>query len=659
MLEAYFKAKTLSDLESRLPRETAQVEQTLTAMLADAPDDTRVLFALARCHLFRHEEDEASKLLEKILRQQPEHTPAKIELAKSRFRAKRLPEAIQLLTEVANNRPEYDELWRVLAGWLTEDGQKEAGQETSKQYAMIRAFNEKVQVAEKAFAAGDPKTADAICRQLLQLVPNEIRTLRLLARIGKSFSHFEFCIETLSRCVETRPQDTTLRLEYAHALLSGRRYQESLEQCQRILDVAPEFLSAYELKAEVLYNLAQYDAAAQIYRALSELPGKRPQTLLHLGKVLKTTGDTAEATACYQKAAEIDPSLGQSYWELASLRSYRFSDEQQESMRRALDAESASPLDKVLVQFALAKALEDAGRYEESFQHCDAANAGYLAIRPYRYISQNDRLISCFTEDYFAARRQRGLNSVAPIFVVGLPRSGSTLMEQILSSHSQVDATQELDEIVSIARSLATPGQQGQEQYPQSLAMLGEDETRRLAQRYLDFVQPYRKGGPLFVDKAPHNFAHIGLIKTLFPNAKIIDIRRNPMASGWSLYRQFFGDSFLFSYSLEAIASYYKDYVALMDHWHAVMPGQILTLRYEDLVNDLSGVTTAALEYCGLEFEEACLDFHLNRRPVATPSSEQVRQPLYSDALDHWRNFEPYLGRLKQALEETEGIGTR
>jgi tetratricopeptide (TPR) repeat protein len=374
--------------------------------------------------------------------------------------------------------------------------------------------------------------------------------------------------------------------------------------------------------------------------------------LTHLGKVLKTVGKAAEATSCYQQAIEIEPLLGQAYWELADLKTYRFSDEEISSMQRLLDADEVQPPDRVMIQFALGKALEDAQRFEESFKSYQSANSAYARIRPIRYASLNDRFKSLFTTEYFSTRENHGNDTNAPIFVVGLPRSGSTLVEQILSSHSLVDATQELEEIVSIARAVNDPNQPEQGQYPQVMANLSAKQIQDLAQRYLDYAQPYRQQGSYFVDKAPHNFQHIGLIKTLLPNAKIIDVRRNPMASGWSLFRQFFAESYPFSYDLKTIGKYYNDYIGLMNHWHSVLPNQILTVQYEDLVNDCPATVNTILEYCGLAFEDACLNFHLNTRAVATPSSEQVRQPLYNDALEHWRNYEAFLGPLKQTIED-------
>jgi hypothetical protein len=255
-----------------------------------------------------------------------------------------------------------------------------------------------------------------------------------------------------------------------------------------------------------------------------------------------------------------------------------------------------------------------------------------------------------FTPQYFSEQKENGSTSDAPIFVVGLPRSGSTLVEQILTGHSKVDATRELAGINSIVRDLINPNQPAQAQYPQSMANLSATQIQNLAQKYLDFVQTYRQQAPYFVDKAPPNFLHIGLIKTLFPNAKIIDIRRNPMASGWSVYRHFFADSFLFSYDLKTIGKYYNDYIDLMDHWHSVLPKQILTINYENLVNDLPAAVHELLQYCGLPFEQSCIDFHLNKRAVATPSSEQVRRPIYAEALEQWKNYDEFLGPLKNAI---------
>jgi len=651
MLKAYLKDKHIKALEAQLPNGVAQVKQELIGLLEEYPLNKHAMLVLARCHLLSDELSEAKRILETLLKHDPDHVSTKVELAKILSRDNDFQEATRLLTEATSARPEIIENWQLLSETFQQNEQIEESQNALKQYDMIKAYNEKLQIAEQAFASADFKTADEICRPLLQLVPNEVRTLRLLAKIARQFGHYEFSTSTLARCVETRPGDVALGLEYVYSLLSGRMYQEALEQCETLIQLAPEIFETYNLKAEVFFLLGQYEEAIEIYRKLSEVPEKRALSLLYLGKVLKTVGEVAEATTCYQRAIEAEPALGQAYWELADLKIYRFSDAEIMTMEKLLEDGEISALSRVLVEFALGKALEDARKYVESFRYYQSANSGYMAIQPPHYSSQNDSFETFFTTEYFFSRENYGNTSDAPIFVVGLPRSGSTLVEQILSSHSMVDATQELDEIVSIARALNDPNQPKQGQYPQSLGHLSEKQVRDLAQRYLDYAQPYRKQAPFFVDKAPRNFHHIGLIKTLFPNARIIDIRRNPMASGWSIYRQFFADSFQFSYDLETIGKYYNDYIALMDHWHRVLPEKILTIKYEDLVSDLPATVGTLLQYCGLAFEDECLSFHLNDRAVATPSSEQVRQPIYTNALEHWKNYDEFLSPLKKELK--------
>jgi predicted Zn-dependent protease len=650
MLEAYRQWKMLNELEAQLPHNVEQVEQKLNVLLKTDPQNLQANLILARCFVLSNDPKAARLAFENLIKHHPDDTSARIELAKICFAEKDVKNAIDRLTEVTQVRPEMTDVWQLLSEYLRHDGQTEASQSASKQHDLIKAFNERLQAAEQVFANSDFKSADTICRQLLQLVPNEVRTLRLLARIARLYRHYEFSTSTLARCVATRPGDVALGLDYAYSLLGSRRYREALTQCEELVERAPENIAVQELKAEVLYNLGEYREAIGIYRELCELPEKRASSLLHLGTVLKTVGDTSEAQNCYREAIAVEPTLGQAYWELADLKTYRFSGDEIASMRDLLEGGTIAPLNKVLIEFALGKAFEDARQFAESFERYQAGNRDYARIRPYRHVSRNAQFRKVFTEDYFTARRESGSETESAIFVVGLPRSGSTLLEQILSSHSRVDATRELDEITSIARDMNDPSGAEQGQYPLSVADLDSARIRELADRYLDYVRPYRQQAPRFVDKAPVNFQHLGLIKTLFPKASIIDIRRDPMASGWSMYKQFFADSFLFSYDLETIGHYYRDYVDLMDHWHSVLPNQILTIRYEDLVQNLRATVATVLHYCGLDFEEACIEFHLNKRAVATPSSEQVRQPIYTDAIEHWKHFEEYLAPLKQAL---------
>lgn len=652
MLKAYRKNKALKALEAQLPQHVAQVKNTLKNILKDEPSNTLVLFTLVRCHLIDDELIEAKHTLESLLEHDPGHGPAKVQLAKILFKENDTRNAISLLTEVTTVAPENTENWQLLSECLLHDQQEAASKKALDQYHMIKAFNDTLGLAEQAFANAEFVKADKLCRQLLQRVPTEARALRLLARIAKQFQHYEINTNILARCVEASPGDPVLGVDYAYSLLAGKMFQEALEQCNRLIEFTPENIDIYDVKAGALVALGQYDEAIDIYRKLLEEHEKRELCFIRLGEVLKTVGETREAIACFRQAIEIEPLSGEAYWNLASLKTYQFSTDEIASMQRLIKSNEILAMDKVLIQFALGRALEDSQKFKESFECFQSANNGYKLIRPVHYSNRNTQLKSFFTTEYFSEKSEYGHVSDAPIFIVGLPRSGSTLVEQILSSHSQVDATMELTEVVSIARELNSPNSSGIGQYPQSMASLGENQVRDYAQRYLDFARAMRQQAPYFVDKAHGNFHHIGLIKTLLPNARIIDVRRNPMASGWSIYKHFFAQGYPFSYDLLSIGEYYKDYMDLMSHWHTVLPGQILTVNYEDLINDLPTTVDTLLAYCGLVFEEACLDFHLNERAVATPSSEQVRQPIYTDAIDHWKNYETYLAPLKNAIEK-------
>jgi tetratricopeptide (TPR) repeat protein len=650
MLEAYQKHQTLKALEARLPAEAERVKQDLENDSEDMLSNDLAMLILSRCQLLLGEPGAARRTLETLLSRSPDQVQAKVELAKILCNENDLQAGIRLLREVTGTRPDLEENWRLLGEYLKRDGQHQASKVVLDQYDMIRTFNARLKEAEDAFAAGKFEWSDKVCRHLLTLVPGEVRALRLLARIAKRFHHYEVGTSILAQCLETQPGDVALGLEYVRALLVNNRHADALGQCQRLQALAPETIGIYPLQAEALYNLGRYEAALDIYRELSELHEKRASITLAEGKVLKTVGQTDRAIDCYNEALQDDKAAAQAFWELANLRTYNFSGDEIARMKQLLNSADATPIDKVLIQFSLGKVLEDEGQYAESFSYYQAANSGYSRIQPYRLSNRNASLESFFTETWFSGLQADENTSTPPIFVVGLPRSGSTLVEQILTSHSMVDATTELTEIVSIARELNNPNHPERERYPQSIAALSADDKRALARRYLDFAQTFRRGAPFFVDKTPGNFHHIGLIKTLFPAAKIIDIRRHPMASGWSLYRHFFAESFLYSYDLENIGKYYNSYIELMNHWHRVLPGQILTIDYETLVDDLPAAVEAMLAYCGLPFEQACVDFHLNKRPVATPSSEQVRQPIYKQSLEHWKNYEAFLGPLKSTV---------
>jgi tetratricopeptide (TPR) repeat protein len=385
---------------------------------------------------------------------------------------------------------------------------------------------------------------------------------------------------------------------------------------------------------------------------LRETP-QDPDLYLAIGDALKTTGKTAEAIDSYHYAIAARPGYGEAFWALANLKTYGFSDAELTAMRQGEASSNTTPVDRYHLCFALGKALEDLGHFQESFDYYERGNAlkrATLHYRPGALEQVARRQTAVCTPEFFASRRQYGSSSNTPIFIVGLPRSGSTLVEQILGSHSQVDGTLELADIPRLVQELQANAPTGRPGYPELLASLSADACRQLGEKYLADTAAYRTGKARFTDKMPNNFRHLGLLHLILPNACIIDVRRDPMACGFSIFKQLFANGQRFAYSLEEIARYYRMYVELMAHWERVLPEKILRVQYEDLVSDLEPTVRRMLDFCGLGFESGCVEFHRSRRTVHTPSSEQVHQPLYKEGLDQWRNYERWLAPLRRAL---------
>ena len=407
--------------------------------------------------------------------------------------------------------------------------------------------------------------------------------------------------------------------------------------------------------ATICTGFGDYSQALPLYREiLAEAPNDA-ELHLSIAHALKTLGQTAEAIESYRAAAAVRPQYGEAYWSLANLKTYRFTDLEIARMRAAEAAANVQQADRYHLCFALGKALEDRGEYAESFTFYERGNA--LKKTECRYqaelLERNAHLqASVCTREFFAARQGMGCPDRSPIFIVGLPRSGSTLIEQILSSHSQVEGTMELADIPRLVQDL-----RGRERtddanprYPGVLAELSAAEFERLGRQYLDDTRVYRQGKPHFIDKMPNNFRHLGLIHLILPNAKIIDARRNPLACCFSNYKQLFASGQQFTYSIEDIARYYRMYVELMTHWDEALPGRILRVQHEEVVEDLESNVHRILEFCELDFEPGCVEFYKTERTVHSASSEQVRRPIYREGLDQWRHYEPWLGPLKEAL---------
>jgi tetratricopeptide (TPR) repeat protein len=567
---------------------------------------------------------------------------------------KQAPQAIEAFLRAVNINHSLPGSWRMLDGLYRMQGQADEAAMAASHVATLQKLPSEVVTATGLFMDGDLEAAEPMVRAYLLKHGNHVEAMRLLAGIGIARKVFIDAELLLAAVLELAPRYRAARQEYAGVLVELHKYQEARRQLDQLLKDEPDNRELKTLYAYACVGLGDHEQAIALYRAL--LLGTPEDAGLHLSiaHAQKTLGQQQEAIESYRRAADCRPDYGDAYWSLANLKTYRFTDEE---LARVLAAESApttATVDRYHLRFALGKALEDRGEFADSFRFYEQGNALKRAESNYsaEIIENNTRRqIEVCTAEFFAGRRGYGAQNPDPIFIVGLPRSGSTLLEQILASHSQVEGTQELADIEHIVRNLrGFDPDPNNPRYPHLLARMEPQDFLSLGEQYLAATRIYRTGKPFLIDKMPNNFRHLGLIHLILPNARIIDARREPMACCFSNLKQLFAGGQEFTYSIEDIARYYRTYLELMRHWDRVLPGRVLRIQHEDVVDDLAGNVRRILDFCGLEFEPQCVEFHKTERSVRTASSEQVRQPIFREGLDQWKHFEPWLEPLKQAL---------
>ena len=545
------------------------------------------------------------------------------------------------------------ESWRALERLFTASGRTAQAQQAASQVAELAALPGEIQLACSKFFDGERVVAEDLVRQYLAVHGEHVEALRLLAKMA-SDAGAEYDSEVLlHRAVSLTPQHLAARHELVLTLLKRQKHEPAREHINQLLASAPTHPVYRALYAEAMAGMGDYNKALPVYGELLREDPQDAELYVIIGNALKTTGKTAEAIDAYHYATTTKPGLGAPFWGLANLKTYRFTDAEITLMQQHEVNKATAAEDRCYLCFALGKALEDRGRFAEAFEYYERGNAlkkASLKYSPEALEHSARQQMSGCTPEFFAARRNFGCPSAAPIFIVGMPRSGSTLVEQILASHSQVDGTLELADIPRLAQEMRSGDAGSGLGYQTVLQGLTADMARKLGERYLNDTRPYRSGRPRFTDKMPNNFQHLDLVQLLLPNARVLDVRRDPMACGFGIYKQLFVNGQRFAYSQEDIGRYYRMYVELMAHWERVLPGKILRVQYEDLVNDLESNVRRMLDFCGLEFEPACVEFHRTRRSVHTPSSEQVHQPIYREGLDQWRHFERWLAPLKRTL---------
>jgi predicted Zn-dependent protease len=642
-------ALRLIDARPDLAAEQAQ------EILRAAPAQPLALLILGSAHRRQQAAAAALAVLDPLVRTHPQWGAAYYEQALALALAGRGDDALQALRQAVALEPNLTDAWRALADHLRASGDSGAAEAATARQIKAATHDPRLLEAAQALIENRIPSAEALLRKHLFKFPTDVAAIRMLAEVAARLRRYHDASLLLERALELAPGFSAARYNYAVVLHREARPSDALREVNRLLTEEPRNPGYRNLKAVVLGALGDYAESLEFYEELLAEYPNQSKAWISYGHALKTAGRTADCIAAYRRTLALAPTMGEAYWSLANLKTFRFEAADLTTIRSALERTDLSEEDRACFEFALGKALEDQADYPAAFAQYAAGNQrrkaqlGYEASEMTGLVARSRALL---TPEFFAERAGFGAQAPDPIFIVGLPRAGSTLIEQILASHPEVEGTMELPDMIAIVRAL-TGAKGGPEEtpYPDLLAHLSPERCLELGNQYLERTRPQRKSAaPFFIDKMPNNFAHLGLIQLLLPNARIIDARRHPLGCCFSAFKQYFARGQSFSYSLEDLGRYYHDYVELMAHYDAVLPGRVHRVIYETLVADTEAEVRSLLEFCGLPFDERCLKFYENERAVRTASSEQVRRPIYREGLDHWRHFEAYLEPLKTAL---------
>ena len=654
--------------ELRRIRELSRNGQHLDAMaaaealLAAAPLNRHARYLIATNLRCLHRIEEALDSLRQLEQEHPRFSLLFQERGYCYIGLRDAPRAVDAFLRAVDINPALSASWNMLERLYRQLANERNAAAAAQQLAALKRLAPDVVKAGSLFSDGELAAAENILRQYLPRAGDDVEALRMLARIDLHCNELDEAESLFESALRLKPEYVAARLDYIRVLLARRKYQRARDEAEALLNVDPGNKVYLGLCAAACGGLGDHEKAIVLYRQLIAASPASADLQVMFGHSLQTVARQKEATESFSKAIDLRPGFGDAWWSLANLKSYRFSENEIARMRCEEAVADAHPVDRYHLCFALGKAFEDREEYAESWRYYERGNALKRVESRYRpeiFEAFTRRQIEVCTAQFFAERAGFGVPDPDPIFIVGLPRSGSTLIEQILASHSQVEGTQELPDIQRIVQEMggerSGPGDPGLQQdaedvYPGALTALSPEDFRRLGERYMTDTRVYRTGKPFFIDKMPNNFHHIGLIHLMMPNAKIIDVRREPMACCFSNLKQLFAGGQEFSYGTEEIARYYKSYLELMRHWDTVLRGRVLRVCYEDVVEDLEGSVRRILDFCRLPFEAACIEFHKTQRTIRTPSAEQVRQPIFRDGLQQWRNYEPWLKELEGSL---------
>ncbi|MEP2736542.1 MAG: sulfotransferase [Erythrobacter sp.] len=622
------------------------------AMLSIDAADTEALYVAGVAARYLKDYPSAGEYLDRLHAASPEFGRAWQEAGHLERARGNADKALSAFAQATRFNPALEASWRMQADLLGAAGRGQEASAATAQADRLKAMPRELLAASNHLHEGRLIKAEEFARHFLLQNPKHSEGMRLLAQIGVKLGILDDAEFLLESARVFDPDNVQIRLDYIDALRRRQKFAAAKEEAEALYSMDPANPLFQSHLAIESMQTGEYARAFELFDAVLKTVPNDPATLTSRGHALKTVGKQDEAIACYQGAFAVKPDHGDAYYALANLKTYKFSDDEIAAMRTQTDRSDLGFMDRVHLCFALGKAYEDRQDYEKSFEFYARGND--LKRRQTRYDADDmqtelRKQAEFCTADLFEKYRGAGHDAPDPIFILGLPRAGSTLLEQILASHSQVDGTLELPNILALAHRLRGRNA-GASQYPKVLHDLDADQLAKMGSDFIENTRIHRAGAPFFIDKMPNNFRHIGLIKLILPNAKIIDARRDPMDCCFSGFKQLFAEGQEFTYGLSEVGRYYADYVELMAHWDAVLPGAVLRVSHEDVLDDLEGQTRRMLEYLELPFEQACLDFHKSKRAVRTASSEQVRQPINRSGQGAWQPYEPWLGDLRDAL---------
>lgn len=623
--------------------------------LADSPGHKDALYMAAVCARYQNDTIAARDYLDRLKQLAPDYGRAFQEEGHLALSLNQTDTALRAFSMATRYNPSLLASWAAQLRIHQSSNRAAEAAQAQAQITRLQTLPRELLAVTNHLYEARVLRAEAIARAFLLKNPRHIEGMRLLADIGTRLGVHDDAIFLLETAIAIDPDNIQLRIDIIQVLRKRQRFAEALEQSRQLYDKDPSNPTFQSLHAIESMQLGDYEAALGLFDQVLATRPHDSATLTSKGHALKTYGKTQDAIAAYQLAVQADPQAGDAWSALANLKTYRFSDEELAQLEALQGDANLTFMARVHIAFTLGKAFEDAGDYQKSFENYALGNA--LKSKQTRYTTaqmreQLNAQIDHVTPALVARNQNVGHSAPDPIFIVGLPRAGSTLIEQILASHSLVDGTLELPDILSLVHRLRGRKQiTERDRYPRILGEMPADDLRALGQEYIAKTRIHRQDAPLFTDKMPNNFWHIGLIHAILPNAKIIDARRDPMDCCWSGFKQLFAEGQEFTYSLADIGQYYRAYVEMMNYWDTVLPkGTILRVQHEDVLDDLPGQVRRMLDYCGLPFEAQCLEFYKTDRAVRTASSEQVRKPISRKGVGQWMRFDPYLHDLKQNL---------